>query len=506
VSVRAATRGPLPVAALAMVASMIATALVGIVGSHIQIWIFMVAAGLLVAEAAVASLRWPRVVLVGLVLSPILDRYVVPGLLAPDAETLAHLLSEALLVAVGTALLSQAARRGSLRQALDHGTVRFTLAFVLLAAVSAVVNAVPIGQALAGIGFTIDAVALFVLARLVGFTTRQALIAIVVLVGLVLAGAVIAVAQALLTPHLLGLSALRGRFGEVYRLAAFFGDPNVFAAFLSASIPFALFGVTGLRTKRGRRVALAVAFFLVLALWLSFSRGGWLGAVGGFAIAALLVDRRSIRIAAVVVAIALVIALVMPRNLLCPACEKRPDLVGSTIGRIGTVGGGEDLRVLFILNGLPILADHPVLGVGPGRFGGAAADNYGTPVYAAYGTDKLFTNPTQRTVDDFWLHLAVEAGVLGLIAYLGMVGAALQPILRAARSAAWGRRVALAGIGGAVIALGINAFTTMLLEANSVAFLFWFLLGIGSQLAASELSPDRDLPQGATDEAQVEPE
>jgi len=493
-SARPAGRGPLPVAGLAMVAGMIVTALVGIVGSHIQTWIFIVAAGLLVAEAAVASLRWPRAALVGVVLSPILDRYLVPGLLAPDAESLAHLLSEALLVAVGAALLLQAARHASLRQALNHRTVGFTVAFVLLAALSAVVNAVPVGQALAGIGFTVDAVALFLLARLVGFDTRQALIAILVLLGLVVAGAVIAVAQALLTPHLLGLSALRGRFGELYRLAAFFGDPNVFAAFLSAAVPFALFGIKGLRTKRGRRVALAVAFLLVLALWLSFSRGGWLGAVGGFAIAALLVDRRPIPIAALVVAVALVVALVMPRNLVCPACEKRPDLVGSTIGRIGTVGGGEDLRVLFIVNGLPILADHPALGVGPGRYGGAAADNYGTPVYAAYGTDKLFKNPSQRTVDDFWLHLAVEAGLLGLIAYLGTVGAALLPILRAARSAAWGRRVALAGIGGAVIGLAINALTTMLLEANSVAFLFWFLLGIGSQLAASPEAAPADAP------------
>ncbi|HTI29816.1 MAG TPA: O-antigen ligase family protein [Methylomirabilota bacterium] len=478
-----ATRGQLPIAALAMGAGMIATVLVGIVGSHLQIWIFMAAAGLLVAEAAVASLLWPRAILVGVVLSPILDRYVVPGLLPPDAEKLAHLLSEALLLAVGTALLSKAARHASLREAFDHGTVRFAVAFVVLGGVSALVNAVPIGQALAGIAFIVDAVALFVLARLVGFDARQALIAILVLLGLVLAGALIAIAQALITPHLFGLSALRGRFGELYRLAAFFGDPNVFAAFLSAAVPFALFGITGLKTKRGRRIALLTSFLLILALWLSFSRGGWLGAVGGFAVAALFIDHRPMRIAALVVAVALVVALTMPRNLLCPSCQREGDLVGSTIGRIGTVGGGRDLRVLFILNGLPILADHPLLGVGPGRFGGAAADLYGTPVYAAYGTDKLFTSASQRTVDDFWLHLAVEFGVLGLIAYLAMVAAVLRQIMRAARSAAWGRRVALAGISGAVIGLSINGFTTMLLEANSVAFLFWFLLGIGSQLA-----------------------
>ena len=481
----ARARTSLPVAATAMVGSMIATALIGIVGSHVAIWIFVVAAGLLVAEAALASLRWPRAVLVGVVLSPILDRYLVPGLLAPEAEVLAHLLSEALLVAVGGALLAQAARHASLRAAFDHPTVRLTVIFMLLAAMSAVVNAVPLGQALAGIGFTVDAVALFVLARVVRFGPRQALMAINVLLGLVLVGAVVAIAQAILSPHLLGLSALQGRFGEVYRLAAFFGDPNAFAAFLSASIPFALFGATGLWTQRGRRIALGGAFLLVLALWLSFSRGGWLGAIGGFAVASLILDRRALRVGLVVVAVALVVALAMPRDLLCRECGARPDLVGSTFGRVATVGAGKDLRTTFVANAVQIFADHPLLGVGPSRYGGAAADLFGTPVYAAYGTDRLFVNPSQRTVDNFWLHLVVESGLLGLVAYLGIIGAALRPIIRSALTAGWGRRVALAGISGAVIGLAINALTTMLLEANSVAFLFWFLLGIGSQLAAA---------------------
>jgi putative inorganic carbon (HCO3(-)) transporter len=464
---------------------MVLTALVGIVGSHLAISLFIGAAGLLVAEAALASLRWPRAVLVGVVLSPILDRYLVPGLLAPDAELLAHFLSEALLLAVGGALLVQAARATSLRKALDHPTVRMTLLFIVLAVISAAINAVPVGQALAGIGFTVDAVALFVLARLVGFSTRQAAVAIGVLLGLVVAGALVAIGQAVLSPHLLGLPSLPGRFGELYRLASFFGDPNTFAAFLSASVPFALFGATGLRTTRNRRIALAVAFVLVLALWLSFSRGGWLGAVVGLGTAALIVDHRALRIGALVVVVALLVALVMPRNVLCSECEDRPDLIGSTFGRVGTVGGGGDLRVLFILNGLPIVADHPALGVGPGMYGGAAADIFDTPVYARYGTDELFVNPTQRTVDDFWLHLLVESGLFGLLAYLAMVAAALRPILRRARGLPGLRGVALAGISGAVIGLAVNALTTMLLEANSVAFLFWFLLGIGSQLAVT---------------------
>jgi O-antigen ligase len=469
----------------ATIAGIIVTAVVATVGSQASTALFGAAAAALVALVARASLRWPRPVLVAVTLSPILDRYLVAGLLAPEAVALAHFLSEALLVAVGVTLVAQSARRGSLRSAASHPTIALGVAFLALAAVSAVANGVPGSQAVAGIAFTIDAVALFLLARVVGFGPRQALVAIGGVILLVLAGAVVAIAQALLSPHLLGLSALRGRFGEIYRLAAFFGDPNTFAALLSAAIPFALFGATGLRTLRGRRVALAGGFLLVLALWLSFSRGGWLGAVGGFAVAALIFDRRALRVGLLVVAISLVVAVAMPRYLLCDTCEDRPDLFGSTFGRFGTIGEGRDLRLLFVANALPIVADHPALGVGPGRYGGAAADVFGTPLYARYATDRLFVDPAQRTVDDFWLHLLVETGPLGLLVYLGMVGATLRPVVRAARAAAWGRRVALAGISGAVIGLSINALTTMLLEANSAAFLYWFLLGIGSQLVVA---------------------
>lgn len=473
-------------AASAPVAGIVLATLWAIVASRISLELFVAAGCVLVALVALASARWPRAVLVGVVLSPILDRYIAPGLLAPSAETLAHFLSEALLSAVGVVLLIQAVRRGTLRGAFWHPAFLLTLAFVALAAVSAVVNRVPIGQAIAGVAFTADAIALFFLARVVGFGSRQAFAAIGVVMAVVLAAAVVTVGQALFTPDLFGLAPLQGRFGELYRLAAFFGDPNTLAAFLSAAIPFSIFGVAELRVRRSRRLALAAAVLLVLALWLSFSRGGWLGAVGGFSITALILDRRALRIGLLTMVIGLGIALVMPRNLACPSCGDKLDLFGSTFGRIDTVGAGKDLRTLFIANAVPIARDHPVLGVGPGRYGGAAADLLGTPIYKQYGTDKLFTDPTQRTVDDFWLHLAVESGILGLLAFLAIIGSALRPIMRAARSAVGGRRVVLAGLAAAVIGLSLNGVTTMLLEANSGAFLFWFLLGIGSQLVAAD--------------------
>jgi O-antigen ligase len=159
--------------------------------------------------------------------------------------------------------------------------------------------------------------------------------------------------------------------------------------------------------------------------------------------------------------------------------DPRPNIVDSTIDRVETVGLGGDLRTLFVINALPIIRDHPLLGVGPGRYGGAVAHNFGTPIYAEYDTVRLFWNPAQRTVDNFWLHLLVETGFIGLAAFLTAAFIPGLRILGAARRSIGTRRILLGGIAAAATGMAVSSATTMLLEANSIGFPFWFLLGIG---------------------------
>jgi len=279
----------------------------------------------------------------------------------------------------------------------------------------------------------------------------------------------------------------------VYRLASFIGDPNVLGAFLAAAAPFALFAGTSL-SGRARWLAIGIAFVLLLALWLTFSRGSWLAMGLGATIVIAVLDRRTLLLTVGILALTFATAVVMPRDLLLglDGSSKRPNLVDSTVGRMDTIGDGRDLRTLFVINALPIIADHPVLGVGPGRYGGAAADLFGTPIYAEYGTDALLTDPQQRTVDNFWLHLVVETGIVGALAFLA---AAVMPglrILSAARGATGKRRIILGGAAAATAALAVSSLSTMLLEANSVGFLFWFLLGVGVLLCQAE--PDAAQP------------
>jgi O-antigen ligase len=469
--------------------------------SRVSIVGFAVLAVLLLALIAYASLRWPRTVLVLVAMSAILDRYVVAGLLPTSYGFATHITSETLLAVAGITITWTAWQSGTLLTAFRHPATIFFGLFLLVAAISTVINRVPIAQAMAGVIFTADAVALFYLARMVTFSPKQAMAAILALVALLVVASALAVLQALLDPNLLGLNSLVGRFGEPYRLASIFGDPNVFAALLSTTLPFAIAAAVRAPLRRDRWIAAPVVLLLALALWLTFSRGGWIGMIIGFSLAGLILDRRVLLAGAAALVVAYAIVAVMPRDLaVSKSNHQAENPVTSTQSRFETVGRGEDLRTLFLINGIPILADHKLVGVGPGRYGGAAADIFGTPIYTEYRTNLLLTLPDQRTVDNFWLHLFVEFGVLGGLAFVGMMLVIGVPILRAAAAASNWRRVLLFGIAAAALTIIVNSFTTMLLEANSVSFVFWFILGLGSTLAAatgidSELPAAQDLPQ-----------
>ncbi len=473
-------------------------ALVLVIGTLLAARFSMVAALVLVAglliTLAAGTLRWPQPVLVLVVVTPILDRFVAGRLIPAEAGAFAPFFSEALLLVVTAVIVAQAARTRTLLTALRHPASSALLTFVVVAAISAVANRVPVEVAAAGVIYTLDAAIVFYLVRMIGFDPRQVRIAIIVLVGIVLGGAFIAIAQAVLSPSILGLTGVVGRSGEDIRIGSIVRDPNVFGTMIGLTIPFSVFAITKLQDRSYRRIAIAVTFVLALALLLTYSRGSWLGVGVGFVIVALFLERRALLTFVVIGVLALATAYVMPRGLisLSPSGDPGDDSerfnpIGSTFDRVGAIGEGRDLRWMFIMNALPIVEDHPLVGVGPGRYGGAVAWNFPTPVYEQYGTDDIMPQwYRQRTVDNFWLHILVETGIVGLAAFVAALVLILLPLVRAARRARGSQFVVTAGILGAAATLILSSVTTMLLEGNTIAFIFWFLLGLGSVAVAHE--------------------
>ncbi|MGH2358695.1 MAG: O-antigen ligase family protein, partial [Candidatus Limnocylindria bacterium] len=397
-----------------------------------------------------------------------------------------------MLLTVGAAIGVQAWRRGRLIPALRHPVSLGLAVFVGLALVSALINAVPPQVAAVGLAFTLDAAALFYLPRMAGFTLRQSLRAVVVILALVGVAAIGGLSQWILAPDFLGLGAWQGSFGEGTRLTSIFTDPLIFGALLGGMIPFAALGVTSLRRPGLRLISLVGMVVLFMPLFLSFSRGAWVGFMIG-CLALAIISWRTFALTIGIGIISLMMTITLPRSLLVPPgppsdtpAPPQRSLLDSTLARLNEIWTGRDLRTRFILNALPIIGDHPLLGVGPGRYGGAAADVFGTPVYEEYGTSALLTDPQQLTVDNFWLHLLVESGLLGFAAYAGAALAALAPIVRLARHSRGTHRFLLGGIAAGSVALAADSISTMLLEANSVAFVVWLLLGLGSLLVAAK--------------------
>lgn len=469
------------------------------------------------AGLVLAGYRWPRATLLVVALVPLGDPFLVRIMLPTELLPAVRFLSEGLLVVVGLGVGTRALRAGAVLPALRHPATVWLVLLVVVAAASAVLNGTRPLVALAGVVFTVDALLVFYLARAAGADNASVRTAIRVILSVMGAASVLAVVQALLAPDILWFRAFPGSFGEGGRVTAFFGNPNMLGAMLAATIPLAVLQVRG--AVSWRRVGwVALSFLLVLTLLLTYSRGAWLGAVLGFGLLLLLLDRRTLLVTLAILAAALLTAMVMPRNLLL-APDQRPDYADgtgpdapgffeSTIDRIDALSDGRDLRTRFVLEGLPIIRDHPLLGVGPGMYGGAAASIFDSPVYEEYDTSLYGFN----TVHNYWLHLLGELGVLGTLAFIGLLFSVGWPILRSAWSARGFRRAALVGILGGTAAMAVNSVTEMLLEGNSAAFLFWYLLGIGSVLAArpaaggSELAPGDELPGGAQQDPDVEPE
>jgi O-antigen ligase len=419
--------------------------------------------------------------LIAVVLMPVADRYLV-SLVVPDSlRTATNFLSEALLLVAVAIIGLRSWRNRTLGLALRHPVTWLAAGFAIVAAASAVANGVPPLIAMAGIGFTIEAVALFVLPRMAGVDIWQARLALIGFAAVALVAAILALAQVVLDANFLGLQSFTGRFSEGHRVAAFLVNPNMLGAVLAMAIPMPL--LAAVRAEGRHRLPYAAAtFVLALALLYTFSRGAWLGLALAGVVLAVAVDWRVLVGLALVAILALATAAVLPRHVLDPDPADPEFALGPAIfGRLGTISEGTDLRLQFITNASQIIADHPLLGAGPGRYGGAVAWRFGSPLYDQYTDGSV---PEGRTVDNFWLHLLAEVGVLGTLLFGAALALATWQALRTARASSGWSRIVPAAAASVAIVIAVDSATEMLLEGNTTSFATWFFLGLASAVAA----------------------
>jgi hypothetical protein len=246
---------------------------------------------------------------------------------------------------------------------------------------------------------------------------------------------------------------------------------------------------------RGRkRIYMALLLLIVPALLLTMSRASWFGFLGGlFVIGAIIQRDRRVRFAFA----ACVLALLAYWGWTGIAVRYLTEYPSQTpVERFFESFSYERWRgeyyglgrlYWFVQTPLVVVRSSPVLGVGPGQFGGGAVAALGnTRVYeklnlpfGVYGTDGY--------IDNNWFAIWGETGTLGLVFYAWMVLALAWTALRVWRDSMSDMTRGLAlGFFGAVLAVGFQAFLATYLEVRTLALYLWLFGALIFTLARRE--------------------
>ena len=210
-----------------------------------------------------------------------------------------------------------------------------------------------------------------------------------------------------------------GPGGENIRVLGTFGQPNPYSGYLNFALLPALALVIFGRDVRERWVAGAASVLLLGAQALASSRGGLIGLVAGLAVLAV-VGWRKERLAALAVGIGAPLLIVASFAQLIPARLTDGLLQQFRLNDVSVNGQINDSnfstmeRLAHWLAGLRMFQAHPLLGVGAG--------NYDT-AYPFYGDVRWPEGLGQA--HNYYINVAAETGIIGLLAFLALVVAML---------------------------------------------------------------------------------
>lgn len=406
--------------------------------------------GAVAIAAAVARLRWCLVTVLFLLVTYLPDTLAGPSL--------AHALTAVVVAGalVGVALGRE--RFASPRELLPLGALLLACG---AAALGAGDRGVAAEEALDLVGYLVMVAMLLVLVDTPSWL-RRALWAVVAGVGLL---ALLAIVQQLTKTYGSSYGGLAGviRTSETIRSAGPL-QANTFGQVLATAAVLAFY-LSQIESRRGRQaLAGAISLACVVALGYTQSRAALIALLlAAVAVGAL----RGVRLrvlAATVCAVVVLGSVVLPENL-----QTRIGALSEVVSADAASFKDTALRGRTSVNlaGLEMWADHPLVGVGPDNF----ELNY--QVYSqAIGIDP---RPQRRGAHNLYLEWLAETGLLGALAFLGVVALALTGAWRARRQLEG--REALLG-EGLLVALGAFLACALTLH-TSYARYQWIFLGLG---------------------------
>ncbi|HET6316877.1 MAG TPA: O-antigen ligase family protein [Chloroflexota bacterium] len=243
----------------------------------------------------------------------------------------------------------------------------------------------------------------------------------------------------------------------VRRAQAWYPSPNHLALMLGRAWPFLLALALGSR----RRAALLPATAMALAILLTYSSGGWLGAaVGGTLAIAALGHKR----VAVILGTSAAVAVVVIMGLAVAGANGLAlgNLLPERINPLRQAGG---IRVDLWLSSLAMLKDHPLLGIG--------LDNFTYLYQQVYIREGGVPEPNLSHPHNWLLHWWLELGVLGLVAFVWLV-VRFSRLAFSSEQRGW----LVAGAVGAMADTLVHGLIDQSYFLVDLAFVFWLTLSL----------------------------
>lgn len=255
------------------------------------------------------------------------------------------------------------------------------------------------------------------------------------------------------------------------------GTRNATALHLSLVLPLALaLGMVSQLPLLARLSVWSSIGVSVVALGLTYSRGGWLAALAGLVVFGWR-RRRALALSLVGIAI-LCLGYLGPADIQ----ERFWSIFSLQEGRHSSVTNAQ--RLMLESQALQVISDHPILGVGLGNY------LFHVPRYTILALE--------RSPHNFYLSFWAEGGLLALVGFLGMQWFVIRRMLRglSETTSAVGADV-LRGALGSLAAL----LTHLLFMDDFNNLIVWTIIGLsvsGSRIWASQV-PIGIADQGQTD-------
>jgi O-antigen ligase len=282
------------------------------------------------------------------------------------------------------------------------------------------------------------------------------------LVGLALVFVAVAAVE-YASRHLLFHVALNAN-QRFFRVNSLFYDPNIYGRFVALTMVIVAAAMMWESSRRGVLTAAAVLALLWLGLLGSVSQSSIIALLAGLAViaAARFSPRTSAAAATLVLAVAVVVAL---------AASGRLHLSFSDTAAANNATSG---RVSLVKQGLKLFGDRPIAGFGSASFSCEFLRHMpGTSSYACGAPGPVGVTSDSHTTP---VTIAAEQGVIGLLAYVALLAAALLTLARGGLR----RTPVRVAILAAFVALVVHSWAYADFVEDPIT---WVLLAVGAVVA-----------------------